>query len=183
MFKNYKMIELQVDMNIRLKEIEIADAEQIFNIIDIGRLYFKEWLPFVDDTTEVSYTKSYIENVTGETSNDLIFTVLYNNNIVGLVGLKDVDLGNKKIEIGYWLTESYQHKGIITQSCKVLIKHAFSEMGLNRIQLKAATENFKSQRIAERLGFTFEGIERDGELHSHGFVDLNVYSLLSKDYH
>lgn len=176
------MKELQVDLNIHLKEIEIADAEEIFNIINSGREYFREWLPFVDDTSDVSYTKSYIENVTGETSNDLIFTVLYHNKLVGLVGLKDVDLGNKKTEIGYWLSESYQHKGIITQSCKALITHAFSEMGLNRIQLKAATQNFKSQRIAERIGFTFEGIERDGELHSHGFVDLNVYSLLRKEF-
>jgi ribosomal-protein-serine acetyltransferase len=184
MFKKHnKMVELQVDNNIHLKEIEIENAQQIYNIINLERNYLVEWLPFVEETTDVSYTKSFIENVTGATSNDLIFAVRYLNKLVGLLGLKDVDLGNKKSEIGYWLSQSYQHKGIITQSCEVLIKHAFSEMGLNRIQLKVATENFKSQRVAERLGFTFEGIERDGELHSRGFVDLKVYSLLRKDNH
>ena len=56
-------------------------------------------------------------------------------------------------------------------------------MNLHRIQLKAATKNFKSQAVAKRLGFTVEGIERDGELHSHGFVDLKVFSLLKEDQH
>lgn len=37
--------------------------------------------------------------------------------------------------------------------------------------------------MAKRLGFTVEGIERDGELHSHGFVDLKVFSLLKEDQH
>ena len=88
---------------------------------------------------------------------------------------------NKKTEIGYWLSESFQHKGIITQSGKALINYAFNEMNLNRIQLKAATGNLKSQQVAERLGFTKEGIERDGELHMRGFVDLVVFSLLKAD--
>jgi len=62
-----------------------------------------------------------------------------------------------------------------------MISYAFNEMNLNRIQLKAATGNLKSQHVAERTGFTREGIERDGELHSRGFVDLIVYSLLKAD--
>jgi RimJ/RimL family protein N-acetyltransferase len=36
--------------------------------------------------------------------------------------------------------------------------------------------------VAERLGFELEGIERDGELHSRGYIDLAVYSLLKKDF-
>jgi len=52
---------------------------------------------------------------------------------------------------------------------------------LNRIQLKVATSNRKSQQVAQRLGFIQEGIEREGELHNRGFVDLVVFSLLVTD--
>ena len=55
-------------------------------------------------------------------------------------------------------------------------------MNINRIQIKAATENLKSRAIPERLGFTFEGIERDAELHTRGFVDLAIYGLLKNDW-
>ena len=61
------------------------------------------------------------------------------------------------------------------------IDYVFDEMNFNRIQLKAATGNFKSQRVAKRLGFREEGIERESELHQRGFVDLIVYSLLKAE--
>ena len=63
-------------------------------------------------------------------------------------------------------------------SAKRLIQYAFDELQMNRIQLKAAIGNIKSQQIAIRLGFTYEGTERAGELHEHGFVDLMQFGLL-----
>lgn len=174
-------IELKVNNDIYLKETEAEDAEMIFRTIDNEREYLSEWLPFVEFTQLISDTQSFLENVSKDDSNDLTFGIYFRRNFVGLVGLKDTDFDNKKTEIGYWLSEQYQHKGIITKSCKTLIDYIFDEMNLNRIQLKAGTENHKSQRVAVRLGFKREGIEREGELHSRGFVDLVVFGLLKAD--
>jgi ribosomal-protein-serine acetyltransferase len=174
-------IELKVNNDIYLKETEAEDAEMIFRTIDNEREYLSEWLPFVEFTQLISDTQSFLENGSKDDSNDLTFGIYFQRNFVGLIGLKDTDFDNKKTEIGYWLSEQYQHKGIITNSCKTLIDYAFDEMKLNRIQLKAGTENRKSIRVAERLGFKREGIEREGELHSRGFVDLVVFGLLKAD--
>jgi len=173
--------EFYVDEAIRLKEIGLEDVETIFSTINNNRKYLSEWLPFIEETLEESYSHSFVENYLNSDRKDLICSVFFSNQFVGIIGLKDTDFDNKKTEIGYWLSESFQHHGIITKSCKVLIDFAFDELKLNRIQIKAAKENFKSQRIPERLGFKQEGIELDGELHSRGFVDLVVYSLLKTD--
>jgi len=54
---------------------------------------------------------------------------------------------------------------------------------MNRIQIKCASGNIPSKKIPQRLGFSLEGIERDGELLSDGkFTDLEVYSMLKKDF-
>jgi ribosomal-protein-serine acetyltransferase len=180
---NINKTEIIVDKDIRLKVVEPEDAEPIFNTIDNEREYLKEWLPFVEETHDITYTKTFIENTIASHSHDLTFTISYQNQFVGIIGLKDTDLGNRKTEIGYWLSEKFQHKGIVTRSCTALIEFAFNDMNLHRIQLKAATKNLKSQAVAQRLGFTVEGIERDGELHSYGFVDLKVFSLLKEDQH
>lgn len=172
---------LVVDNNIRLKEIGLEDVSDIFNTIASERCYLDEWLPFVEFTQEPSYTRSFVENYLNSDRLDVTFSISYQNHFAGIIGLKDTDLDNKKTEIGFWLSESFQHKGIITLSCKALISYIFDVMHLNRIQLKAATGNFKSQRVAERLGFVRDGIERDGELHNLGFVDLVVFSLLNSD--
>ena len=173
--------EIIADKDILLRFVEPKDAEPIFNTIDNERNYLKEWLPFVEETHDIAYTETFIENTIAPHSHDLTFTISYKDQFVGIIGLKDIDMGNRKTEIGYWLSEKFQHKGIVTRSCKALIEFAFNDMNLHRIQLKAATENYKSQAVAQRLGFTLEGIERDGELHSHGFVDLKVFSLLKED--
>lgn len=170
-----------VDTNIRLKEIELEDTEVIFKTIINERDYLGEWLPFVELTRDISFTRCFVEGYLNSDRKDLTCAIFYQNQFVGIIGLKDTDFNNKKTEIGYWLSEPYQHKGIITNSCKSLIDFVFDKMDFNRIQIKVAKGNLKSQRVPKRLGFKQEGIERDGELHSRGFVDLVVFSLLKAD--
>ncbi|MDD4970269.1 MAG: GNAT family protein [Paludibacter sp.] len=172
---------LKVDDKILLTEIGLEDVEVIFQAIDRDRKYLEEWLPFVDQTREINYTHNYVESYLSSDRIDVTFAIYYKNGFAGIIGLKDTDLYNKKTEIGYWLSESCQHKGIITLSANALIEYIFDEMHLNRIQLKAATGNLKSQAVARRLGFKQEGIERESELHSRGFVDLVVFGLLKAD--
>lgn len=174
--------QLFVDEDILLKEIGLEDVESIFNTIDKERKYLDEWLPFIEVAQEVSYTQSFVENYLDSDQLDLTCVILFKKQFVGIVGLKDTDLDNKKTEIGYWLSELFQHKGIVTKSCKVLINYAFNELKLNRVQIKAAIGNLKSRAIPERLGFNQEGVERDGELHRRGFVDLVVYAMLKNDW-
>jgi ribosomal-protein-serine acetyltransferase len=85
-------------------------------------------------------------------------------------------------EIGYWLAEDMQGHGIITRSCRALLDYAFNDRGMNRIQIRAATDNTRSWAIAERLGFTYEGIQRQAGFASRGFHDLAVYSMLAHEW-
>ena len=101
---------------------------------------------------------------------------------MGRIGIYRIDRANKIGEFGYWLSKDYQGKGIITKSCQALIQLAFSSLDLNRIELKCATNNQKSNQIAVKLNFTLEAILRDAEYLHEKFIDLNLYSLLKKEY-
>ena len=69
----------------------------------------------------------------------------------------------------------------MTRSCREMIAHAFSALGLHRVVIRCATENHRSRAIPERLGFKLEGIERQSQwLYDH-FVDLAAYALLQTD--
>ena len=173
--------KLIVNDDILLKEIGPEDVTAIFTIIDNEREYLGKFLLFIESTREISHTRSFVDSYINSDKTDLTCSIYFQNQFVGLIGLKDTDLVNKKTEIGYWLSESFQRKGIITLSAHALINYVFREMDMNRIQLKAATKNLRSQGVAERLGFTREGIEREGELHTRGYFDLVVYSLLKSD--
>ena len=110
-----------------------------------------------------------------------IISVVFLKN--GLVGFKDFDDSNHKIEIGYWLSQYQQGNGIMTRSVDALLDYAFEQLNMNRVQIKVAVDNKKSNRIPQKLGFKFEGVERDGELLADNkYTDINVYSLLKKEY-
>ncbi len=176
---------IAIDTEIVLQEIQLSDAEEIFNTIVAEREYLGKWLPFVDFTKEVSDTEKFIESVLSQMKNqrDYTFTIRKNHQFVGLIGLKETDVYNRKTEMGYWLSQSFQHQGIMTKSVKVLCEFAFEVLKLNRIQIKCGVGNTPSRNIPKRLGFQLEGIERAAELHAgNRFIDLEIYGLLQHEF-
>ena len=70
----------------------------------------------------------------------------------------------------------------MTQAVQTLCDFAFEKLKLNRVELRIAVGNIPSKNIPKRLGFQFEGIERDGELLTGNvFTNLEVYSKLKGD--
>ncbi len=86
----------------------------------------------------------------------------------------------QKAEIGYWLASDYQGKGIVTTSCKTLIKYAFSDLNVNYIQFSVASENWASQKVCERLELNFEGNIRNAENINGRIVDHVIYGCYKK---
>ena len=171
--------------NISLRALQLEDAEDIYNTIDSQREHLSRWLPFVTFTTSLEFTKGFVESVVNLPieSSEPTFTIRKGDEFIGLIGFKTTDRDNHKTEIGYWLSESEQGKGVITRAVTTLCKYAFDEISMNRVQIKCAVGNTPSCNIPKRLGFTFEGIERAGEQFPDGsFKDLEIYSFLKNDF-
>jgi ribosomal-protein-serine acetyltransferase len=175
------MNTLHVSPDIVLHQISFADAVPVFKLIDHNREQLRTWLPFVDSTKSTEHTEAFIGSLTNPHSRELVFTIRYKKDVAGLIGFKDIDRNNKKLEIGYWIAPRFEGRGIMIQSVKTLIATAFEKMQMNRIQIKCAVGNQRSSKIPKRLHFSLEGIERQGENLNGRFVDLEVYSLLKSD--
>lgn len=177
-------MKLAVSDQITLKAVGLDDVDDIFRTIDTQRDYLGEWLPFVTLTQSVDFTRSFIESLleTPYEVREHTFVMLYEGVFAGLVGFRDTDRANRKTEIGYWLSEPFQHKGIVTQAVRSLLTFAFGELAINRVQIRCAVGNTPSRSIPLHLGFQFEGVERAGELFPDGqYRDLEVYSMLKDE--
>jgi ribosomal-protein-serine acetyltransferase len=102
--------------------------------------------------------------------------------IAGIIGFHSIDWMNKNVEIGYWLGEKFQGRGIVTKTCRTLVDYAFYEYQLNRVQIRCATGNTKSNAIIERLGFIKEGNTRQSEFLYDHYVDLFVYGMTADEW-
>lgn len=101
---------------------------------------------------------------------------------MGCIGFHSIHWQNRSTTIGYWLAEEFQGSGIMTKACQALIRYAFTELGLNRVEIRAGVYNRKSIAIPERLVFKLGGTIRQAEwLYDH-FIDHAVYGLLAEDW-
>jgi ribosomal-protein-serine acetyltransferase len=178
-------MELIVDNQITLRQLTREDASDIFKTIDSQREYLGKWLPFVEHTKSVDDPLAFIDSVieAPEEKFNYSFTIQIDGQFAGIIGFKDTDRANKKTEIGYWLSEEFQGRGVMTKSVRRLCEFAFNELNMNRIQIKCAVGNSASIAIPVRLGFKLEGNERDGELLTgDAFTDIMVFSKLKGEY-
>lgn len=176
--------EFRITERHRLRLPLPADADELFRVTDTSRRYLRQWLPWVDHATCSNDTRRVIESGLRQFANRQGFhaVICYDGQIVGVVGFHAIDWVNRSTSIGYWLAESHQGKGLMTASCRALIDHAFGTWKLNRITIRCATGNLRSQAVVERLGFTREGVQREVEwLYDH-FVDLVHYALLRSEW-
>lgn len=173
-----------IDDSLKLEMISIEHAESIFNLINQNKVHLREWLPWVIKMETIEQLKEIILiSQQGFTDNsDHAFVIKYEEKIAGRIGVYDIDHQNKIGSIGYWIGEKFQGKGIVTKSCIAIIEYCFHHLDLNRLEIKCAVKNYKSQAIAEKLHFTKEGVLREAELLHTEFIDLFSYSLLKKEW-
>src|SRR5690606_4480705 len=104
--------------------------------------------------------------------------------IAGITMLGGIDLANKRLEIGWtWLGTAYQGTGL-NRACKaILLKYAFEELGMRRVEFKVDNKNIKSQKAVEKLGAFKEGCLRNYAIQSYGNSSgTMVYSIIDDEW-
>lgn len=164
-----------------IREAIYEDAEAIYRAIDQNREDLRTWLPFVDSLQRVADEQAFLQSVLSVPyeQRDPVFVLQKDTEVCGLAGFHFSDHANHRTEIGYWLLPAHRGQGVITAAVRHLCQWAFAEREIHRIQIRCAVGNVTSNAIPKRLGFTFEGTERDGELLASGhYTDIHIYSIL-----
>lgn len=101
---------------------------------------------------------------------------------LGNVSLWTVSKLGKIAEIGYWIRSDATNGGVCTEAVDRLLEEAFGAMGYHKVVLRIAVGNDASDRVAEKLGFTREGVLREELLIRGNWVDHSLWSLLDREY-
>ncbi|GGN91058.1 GNAT family N-acetyltransferase [Saccharibacillus kuerlensis] len=84
--------------------------------------------------------------------------------ILGASGLHRFDWRARRFEIGYWIRTSYAGKGLVTEAVHGLTDFAARYLEANRVEIRCDDRNKRSAAVAERAGFTLEGVLRNWKL-------------------
>ncbi|MCL5072363.1 MAG: GNAT family N-acetyltransferase [Actinobacteria bacterium] len=175
---------VSVDRNLKLRILQLSDAFKLNKLIDKNRTCLRRWLPWLDHNHTINDTKKFIKKglVKYQNNTGIELGIWYKNQLAGCIGLHYLNNEHLKTSIGYWLDRSLQGRGIMTKSISKFIDYLIDDKKINRIEIACALGNDRSNALPKRLGFTHEGIRRQGEwLYDH-FVDLNIYSILADEW-
>lgn len=179
-----KVLVIPIDENLELRERLLEDAEELFALTDANRAYLRRWLPWLQFCRSADDTRWNIhESLQGAAEGlGLAVTIRESGRIVGVTGFNSIGRDNRTGQIGYWLGQEHQGRGIMTRAVAAILRYGFTKLDMNRIVIAAATGNSKSRALAERLGFQFEGIAREAEWLYGRVVDHANYALLRADW-
>jgi len=98
------------------------------------------------------------------------------NKVIGSTRFLNIDLPNKRVEIGAtWIAQPFQRTVINTEAKYLMMRHAFETLGCNRVEWKTDSLNTKSRNAILRLGATQEGIFRQHMVTWSGRLRDTVY--------
>lgn len=136
---------------------------------------------FVSEINE----KQWIENANQDKTKNvkLAICMIENHKYIGNIYLTGIDHFNKKSGVGIFIGDSkYHNKGYASEALKLIMEHAFIDLGLQRIESKQFTSNIASIKLHEKCGFIKEGILRKYFFKDGKYNDIFVMSILRSEY-
>ncbi len=159
---------------IRLRSWQPSDAPAIVECI-AGDEEMAGWLDRLPQPYTLADARFYI-GMEGEEK--FAVTAADSGRVLGSIGLR-WDTPESADEIGYWIRRDERGRGLMTRAVVLVSQHAFAA-GAARVFLRADPENVASCRVAEKAGFTCEGVMRSAHWNPRlgRRQDWAIYSLL-----
>lgn len=179
------MFQLPVDDEITLVLAEDRHARVMTDLIVRNQKRLARWEPWAEQPATLEGTRAYIraaldDFVRGRQISTII-AVDGGRQFVGRCGMRiNPQLGSG--DIGYWIDGEYEGRGITSRSARALIASVFDELGLSKVDLRTSVGNERSRAVAERLGFSFEGVLPRGLQFLNRADDVALYAVTARQW-
>ncbi len=161
---------------------DIQDLVEGLNNINVSK-----WLASVPYPYTENDAKSFIEHTKKSDERDYIALAIVlkeNNKVIGGTEIRNINKKDGTASGGIWLNEKYQKNGYGTEAFSTKIKHSFDVLGLRRMENGYFSNNEKSKKMQEKLGYKVEGVKRKKYLclATNEYVDETITGLLKEEF-
>lgn len=161
-----------------LRAPEPRDYQDWADVRESSRAFLTPWEPTwaADETSRGSFRyklRRYAEDARDDKAHALFVFREEDDALVGGVTLSNIRRGvAQSCSLGYWAGEAYAGNGYITAAVRAVVRYAFDDLDLHRVEAACQPDNIASRRVLEKAGFTHEGQARsylkiDGKWRDH----------------
>jgi RimJ/RimL family protein N-acetyltransferase len=169
-------------------------------LVELGpvqREYLPKYVEWLNDWDTVQYLLPGIpQPVTLEAETDwfearprerdsVVFAILAlpDRNLIGNCALNKIDLKNRTGMFGIFIGDKdYRNRGYGTDATITLLRYAFEQLGLNRVELEVYAFNPRAIRAYEKAGFRRDGVRRQALYRNGAFHDIHMMGILREEW-
>lgn len=167
---------------VTLRAMELSDCSmvcQMFNDPEMENLV-AGWAFPISEYAQ----KKWLENHYGDQTNFRFVIETEEDGPVGIATLMDIDWKNRKADHGMKLANrKHRSKGIGTDTVMAIMRYAFDELGLNRLEGSWFADNVASRGMYMKCGWVEEGIRREYIYKGGKYRDLVLTGILASEYY
>ena len=175
------MPELSIDCGLcRLRPFRMEDAEALVRHANNPKIAMR-----VRDRFPNPYTlrdaKEFLRAVSKrlEDGPEYVLAIEVDEEAVGGIGIvRGSDIERVSAELGYWLSEHYWGRGIVTAAIRQFAPWIMEKFRLTRLHADTFHDNPASARVLDKAGFTKESVKRRAAIKLGEIKDMNVYVML-----
>lgn len=174
------------DGRLLLRPAGIEDASALYEAVRASMDELMPWMDWCRPGYTIDDTKKWLRKLPEQWQEGQSFGFAIvdaaSGQILGSCGLGHINSSYRIANLGYWVRSDRTGEGIATEAARQVAQFGFRELGLVRIEIVAAVENWASRRVAEKTGAHFEGILRKRLKIGDKNVDAAMHSLVPEDF-
>jgi len=173
------------DDKIEVRPLQPGEASALLEAVRSSRAEIGRWESWCVESYDLDDATAFLRANETQWHEGIAydFNVLSRSSglVLGSAAVNQIDRENQRGNVGYWTRTEYAGRGIATFAAALVSRFAISRLGLTRLEIVAQVNNLPSQRVAEKIGATFECVARNRIIYHGEPRDAKVYSLIPED--
>jgi len=171
----------QYELDVTIRRLGDSDAAALYEAVEESKSEIGQWMDWCRSDYSLEDAREWIESSQKafEDRTRYGFGIFESQNrYLGQVGLSHIHDQAKNASLGYWVRSSATGHGVAPAAVKLLAEWAFCDTDLQRLEIVVAVENVRSQRVAEKVGATREGVLKSKLRVFDRYFDAVMYSIV-----
>lgn len=167
-----------------MRSLGAADAPAVLALIERNRAHLDKWLRWSAKVHTLADVEALIARFEAKVAagDGFHWGIWHEEALAGGVICHYINRDNLNAELGYWLGGDFTGKGLATRATASAVQQLLRQERMHRVEMICGVANSRSRAVAERLGFTNEGIRRESYWITDHFADHVVYGLLAREW-
>ena len=178
---NVKNLQLRIKgKNVFLRYVTTDDFEEMRVLFEESRKFYKG---LIDTPDTIEKFRAYVERNESDTNKCFVICRATDEKIVGLINLSQIfRKAFQNAYLGYSLGVRYTGKGYMTEAVNLMLRFAFKDLKLHRVEANVQPENLPSIAVLKRCGFTNEGFSRKYLKIAGKWRDHERFAIIREDW-